>query len=185
MRKCPYCAEEIRDEAIKCKHCGSDVPPAGQAIITHQGQRYVIGYDQARTFYAAWDRAAPGEPVRRYPHTQEGWAEAWRDFSASEPQAAGQTTVRPEKPTNVWTVLAIATGVVGFLILPIIFGPLAVIFGVVGISQGSKPAWIGVVLGAIAVIVVAIALNNLSNSIGLAAFMGQACPLTHPAPSGS
>jgi len=45
MKKCPFCAEEIQDAAIVCKHCGRNVPPAGGTTeyFTPKQKRWMLG----------------------------------------------------------------------------------------------------------------------------------------------
>ncbi len=43
MKKCPFCAEEIQDEAIKCKHCGEFLCASNRPRITEKKTEWYFG----------------------------------------------------------------------------------------------------------------------------------------------
>ncbi len=52
VKSCPYCKEEVRDDAVKCRYCQSTLSSSDEAPAGKAGRTFTVSFDQPYVRYA-------------------------------------------------------------------------------------------------------------------------------------
>ena len=111
MKICPYCAEEIQDAAIVCKHCGRDLTEGATEKVSQKRVQLVQKQAEYEKAIASWERYL-------------------NDQSQLVQQAGRQVT---------WALVGLLIGIFLILITLYGFGLILVIAGILAaITQSGK-----------------------------------------------
>jgi hypothetical protein len=133
---CPYCRSDVRippgPPPPSPPEPDAAEPSVGEGALrfSHSGARHLLGIGDH--YFGIWDRQRPGEPIARFPRSDEGWRQAWLAFVRLEPHPAevglpGGTPRVTQTPPRVVRVRAAAHArpvPVAWWLLPILLGTI-------------------------------------------------------------
>lgn len=105
LRKCPFCAELVKPEAVVCKHCGHKLPPSQPPLKTTTKKRWAIGLGIVVTVAAGLILLLVFVPSRTYQSLATNPSLTMTASSDSRPP----TTPRSSPPTPEFVTIMKST----------------------------------------------------------------------------